>query len=131
MKNNRVVLTGILFGGALFLTFPATAGLFAAQTKTEVQEDFSNLVQSESEIQKNLADIANSRKQLETDLLSKSGRASTNDLINKDKEAVLAYRAEALDDVEYLSAHLGGLTQAQRDMVAEVRVDLVYGSLAF
>jgi hypothetical protein len=123
MKKTILVFTGVLFFGAFYPSRGAT-GFSLSRAKTEITNDFSNLVQAEMEIQKSQGEVDKSRAQLERNVLSQSERASLRDLVGKDKAIISAYRTEALDDVEFLNAHGGTLTQAQKDTVAEAKIDL-------
>lgn len=133
MKKTFIIFMGILWGSLLPLTISAAATPSSGTTQTDVTADLAELVQAEKGIQQNLAEIIKTRTQLEKAVLSQINRSSLQDILGKDRGTISNYRAEILDDVEFLSSARasGYLTQAQKDLVAEARVDLEDGSSAF
>ncbi len=124
MKNPIVVFAGALFFGALSLPLPIRAGISAGPVRADINADYSDLIQAESGIQKADEEMDNSRKKMERNVLSQYERDSLKDIIMRDHDIIAAYRAEALEDIQFLSIRPGALTRAQRDTVDEAEIEM-------
>ena len=115
----------MFFVVSLFVEGVAAGAVFGDRQKSEIKGALADLRAADIQVEKGLADEEKTRCDLETKILGRSGRRSLKDKMAMDKDQVLAYRAVGLNDVSYLRDNWAHLTQDDKDLVKESKMDLL------
>lgn len=115
----------MFFALSLFVVVGRGNVVFGAGQKGEIKQALTDLRAADIQVKKSLADEEKTRREIETRILGRFGRRSLKDRMAMDKDRVLAYRDEGLNDVSYLRENWAHLTQDDKELVEESKIDIL------